>query len=81
LRRALTDRSGQFVGSLTEKLLTYALGRGLGHVDMPVVRSIVREAETDDYRFSALIRGIVNSPPFQTRRASGGGATGTAAIE
>ena len=53
----------------TAKLLTYALGRGLEAYDMPTVRRIVREAEGDDYRFSALVKGIANSVPFRMRRA------------
>ncbi len=71
LRDALLDRSGQFVRTVTEKMLTYALGRGLEHYDMPVVRSVAENAIADDYRFSSLVMGIVNSPPFQTRRATG----------
>jgi hypothetical protein len=67
LREALIARSDVFVGTLTEKLLTYALGRGLQHYDMPVVREIVRQAEQDDHRFSAVILGIVRSVPFQMR--------------
>ena len=53
--------------TLTEKLLTYALGRGLEHYDAPAVRAIAR-TRPEDYRFSALILGIVNSTPFQMRR-------------
>ena len=71
LREALLDRSAQFVRTVTEKMLTYALGRGLEHYDMPVVRSVAENAEEDDYRFSSVVMGIVNSPPFQTRRATG----------
>ena len=71
LREALLDRSSQFVRTVTEKMLTYALGRGLEHYDMPVVRSVAENAIADDYRFSSLVMGIVNSPPFQTRRATG----------
>jgi Protein of unknown function (DUF1585) len=56
-----------FVRTLTEKLMTYALGRGLQHYDMPVVRDIVRKAERQDYQFSGIIMGIVASPPFQMR--------------
>ncbi len=67
LREALIARSDVFVGTLTEKLLTYALGRGLQHYDMPVVRRIVRQVEREDYRFSAVILGIVQSVPFQMR--------------
>jgi hypothetical protein len=64
LRAALLDRSEAFVTAMTEKLLTYALGRGLEYTDMPTVRQIVRAAQREDYRFSALIRGIVHSEPF-----------------
>ena len=67
LRNALLARSDVFVRTLTEKLMTYALGRGLQYYDMPVVRDIVRKAERQDYRFSGIIMGIVTSPPFQTR--------------
>ena len=67
LRAALLDRSDAFVTTATEKLLTYALGRGLEYYDMPVIRAIVREAAKDEYRFSALILGIVQSEPFRTR--------------
>jgi hypothetical protein len=66
-RAALLD-SDRFVATLTEKLLTYALGRGVEHYDQPAVRAIVSDAAAEDYRFSALIAGIVQSPPFQLRR-------------
>ena len=62
-------QSDRFVPTITEKLLTYALGRGLEHYDMPAVRGIVRNAARDEYRFSSLITGIVQSPPFTMRRA------------
>jgi len=52
---------------MTEKLLTYAVGRGLAATDMPVVRQVVRDAAPKQYRFSALVLGIVNSAPFQMR--------------
>jgi len=68
LRRALTARPQVFVGTLTEKLLTYALGRGLQPYDMAVVRGIVRDASKTDYRMMAVINGIVQSRPFQMRR-------------
>jgi hypothetical protein len=68
LRQALLKRPDVFVQTLTEKLLVYALGRGLTHEDMPVVRKIVREAGQQGYRFSALLRGIVSSAPFQMRQ-------------
>jgi hypothetical protein len=71
LREALVKRPNVFVGTLTEKLLTYALGRGLDDHDMPAVRRIVRDAAGHDYRFSSLILGIVASTPFQMRKAEG----------
>jgi hypothetical protein len=67
LRRALLARPEVFVRTMTEKLLTYALGRGLDYHDMPAVRAIVRQAATNDYRFSSIVSGIVTSPPFQMR--------------
>jgi len=54
---------------MTEKMMTYALGRGLEYYDMPVVRSITRESARNDYRFSTIVMGIVKSTPFQMRRA------------
>lgn len=68
LRNALLRYKPQFARTVTEKLLTYGLGRGVVYQDMPVVRAIVREAAGDDYRFSALVAGIVNSEPFQMNR-------------
>jgi hypothetical protein len=69
LRAALTAEPEHFVGIVTEKLLTYALGRGLEAYDMPTVRSIVREAAQHDYRFSAVVLGIANSPAFRMKVA------------
>ena len=69
LRGVLLDRSEQFVETVTEKLLTYALGRGMEHYDRPVIRSVVRAAEEDDYTWSSLILGIVESTPFRMRRS------------
>ena len=68
LRAALVRTPERFVGTLTEKLLTYALGRGLEPYDAPTVRAITRDAAHDDYRFSSLIVGIVRSAPFRLRR-------------
>jgi hypothetical protein len=68
LREALLERPEQFVQTLTEKLLTYALGRGVEHHDMPAVRRIVREAAADDYRFSSILLGIAGSEPFRMAR-------------
>ena len=67
LRELLHDRREQFVRTVTEKLLTYALGRGIEHYDMPAVRGIVREAAENDYRWSAIVLGIARSAPFQMR--------------
>ena len=68
LREALVERPDQFVTTVTEKLLTYALGRGVEYYDAPAVRRIVQEASADDYRWSAIVLGIVRSTPFQMRR-------------
>ena len=65
LRDVLVKYSGQFERVVTEKLLTYALGRGVEYQDMPMVRSIVREAAPSNYKFSSLVLGIVKSPVFQ----------------
>jgi mono/diheme cytochrome c family protein len=67
LRRALLREPATFVRTLTERLMTYALGRGLTAADMPAVRAIVRDAEKDQYRFSAIVLGVVRSVPFQKR--------------
>jgi cytochrome c5 len=69
LRQAVLKHPEQFVGTITEKLLTYSLGRGLEYYDMPVVRGIVRDAARNDYKFSSLITGIVKSTPFQMRKS------------
>ena len=67
LRQALLSKSDLLVTTLTEKLMTYGVGRGIVYSDMPTVRAIVRESASNDYRFSSLILGIVNSKPFQMR--------------
>ena len=69
LKRALLARPELFVATTTEKLLTYALGRGVEDFDAPAVRKIVQDARGRDYRFSSLVLGIVNSTPFQMRRS------------
>jgi hypothetical protein len=69
LRTALVE-SDLFVTTLTEKMLTYALGRGLEHYDQPAVRRIVRNASNDDYRLGSLVQGVVESVPFRMRRAA-----------
>jgi len=67
LRQALLSRRDMFVSTMAEKMLTYALGRGLEYYDRPVVRAIARDAAQKDDRFSALVLGIVNSTPFRMR--------------
>ena len=79
LRGALLRRPDRFVGTVTEKLLTYALGRGLEHYDMPAVRAIVRQAAEQEYRVSAVVMGIVESLPFRERRLAAEDATLAAA--
>jgi hypothetical protein len=69
LRKAVLNRPELFVATLTEKLMTYALGRGLEYYDAPAVRDIARRARTEDYRFSSVVLGIVNSTPFRMRRS------------
>ena len=69
LRQAMLKRPDQFVSTMTEKLLAYALGRGIEYHDAPAVRKIVGAASHDDYRFSSLILGIVESLPFQMKRS------------
>jgi hypothetical protein len=68
LREALMNRPRQFVGTLTERLLEYGLGRTLAYYDMPTVREIVRQAAPDNYRFSSIVLAVVQSTPFQFRR-------------
>jgi len=67
LRNALAARPDAFVQVLTEKLMTYALGRGLQYYDMPVVRAIVRDSKTKNYSFTSVVLGITQSVPFQMR--------------
>jgi hypothetical protein len=67
LRKMLAARPEVFVGVMTERLLTYALGRGLEYYDMPAVRKIVQDAAANGFRFSSLVNGVVNSPPFQMK--------------
>ncbi len=67
LEAALLKRPEIFTTTLAEKLLTFALGRGVGHYDGPAVRGVVRAAAAADYRFSAIVVGIVHSTPFRMR--------------
>ena len=69
VRDLLLKNREDFVATVTEKLLTYALGRGVEYYDQPSIRNIVRQAEVDDYRWSSLILNIVESTPFQMRKA------------
>ena len=67
LRDVLVGKDKEFVRTVIQKLLTYALGRGIEYYDQPAVRQIARQAEPDDYRWSSVILGIVKSTPFQMR--------------
>jgi hypothetical protein len=78
LRHAILDRPDLFVGTLTEKLFIYALGRGVGARDMPAVRRVVREASTERYTLSSIVLGIARSVPFQMRSTAASEATATA---
>ncbi len=69
LREILMDRSGEFAGTVTEKLFAYAIGRPPEYFDKPTVRDITRSAELDNYSWSSIITGIVKSAPFRTRRS------------
>jgi len=72
LRKVLLDKKDMFVETFTERLLTYALGRGVEPYDQPVIRKIARDAKADDQRWSSIILGIVKSVPFQMRVVSDG---------
>jgi hypothetical protein len=69
LQKALLNRPEVFVSTLTDKLLTYSLGRGADTYDGPAIRRVVHDASASDYRFSSVVLGIVNSTPFQMRRS------------
>jgi hypothetical protein len=69
LQKALLNHPEVFVNTMTEKLLTYSLGRGVEYYDAPAVRKVVQQSRDQNYRFSSLVLGIVNSTPFQMRRA------------
>ena len=70
LRRALVAQKELFVRTVTGKMLTYAIGRGLEYYDAPAIRGIVRAAAADDYRWSSTILALVKSAPFRMRRAA-----------
>jgi hypothetical protein len=69
LKDALLAQGDAFAATVTERLLTFALGRGLEYYDAPTVRAILRDAHSKNYRFSSLIAGVVKSTPFQMRRS------------
>jgi hypothetical protein len=74
--REFTLKNGDvFAQSVTEKLLTYAIGRGLEYEDMPTVRAIARGAARDDYKFSALLMGVITSPAFTMNMKTAGTET------
>jgi hypothetical protein len=73
LRQALMRRPEMFATTLTEKLMTYALGRGLDDRDMPAVRRVVRDAARQQYRFSSIVLGVASSVPFRMRTAGDDG--------
>jgi hypothetical protein len=68
VRQLVLDQKDEFVRTITEKLLTYALGRGLEHYDAPAVRRIARDAARGGHRWSSIVLGVVTSTPFQMRR-------------
>ena len=70
LEAGLLSRPELFGSRVTEKLLTFALGRGVEYYDAPAIRQILRDTEPDGYRFSSLILGIVKSIPFQMRNST-----------
>jgi hypothetical protein len=74
LSRAILARPDQFVQAVTEKLLVYALGRHLRHQDMPTVRAVVRQAAGENFRFAALVDGIIASDAFRMRQMPAGEA-------
>jgi hypothetical protein len=81
LRNALVRYSPQFVRVVTEKLLTYALGRGVDYRDMPTVRAIVRESGKSNYKFASIVLEIVKSAPFQMNRKADAALNAQAAVK
>jgi len=79
LRNALLRRPEQFAQTFTEKMMAYALGRGIEYYDMPTVRKIVRDAARDNYRFSSILMGIVRAPAFQSSVVEGSASAQVAA--
>jgi hypothetical protein len=81
LRQVLLARPQQFVQTLTEKLMTFALGRSLRYQDMPMVRAVVRSSAAEHYTFESIVQGIVASPAFRERRVPLPAAQKTASRE
>ena len=81
LRKALLKRPEMFARTLTQKLMTYGLGRGVEYQDKPLVRAIARDAARHNYRFSSIVLGIVKSAPFQMKKAQSGAAVTTLAAQ
>jgi hypothetical protein len=79
LRKLLLSRKNEYIETVTDKLLTYAMGRGTEYYDAPVIRQIIRTIAPEDNRWSALITAIAKSQPFQMRRAAPGSAPETTA--
>ena len=69
-RRRSSERPELFITTLSEKLLIFAIGRGVAYYDAPAMRKIVRDASAQDYRFSSIVMGVVNSTPFRMRSAA-----------
>jgi Protein of unknown function (DUF1585)/Protein of unknown function (DUF1588) len=69
LRKIILSKREQFVDTVTEKLLIYALGRGVEYYDRPAIRKIVRDAASNDYRWSSIVLGITQSMPFQMSKS------------
>jgi hypothetical protein len=80
LRAAIAKRPAMFVRTLTEKLMTYALGRAIEYQDMPLVRAVARGAAASQYRFSSIVLGITSSPAFRMKMAPANDATLVAAL-
>jgi hypothetical protein len=80
LRKAILKQPEMFVRTLTQKLMTYGLGRAVEWHDRPLVRGIAREAAKQNYRFSSIVLGIVKSAPFQMKKAQSADATVMTAV-
>ncbi len=81
LQKAITRNPDLFVSTLSEKLLTFATGRGVNYYDAPAIRKVVRDARAEDFRFSSIVIGIVNSMPFRMRSAAAASAKATASLD